>query len=124
VSDLRLGFRDLIAAPIATLTAIVSLALDIGGNAALFSLIDSLVLRSLPVADPQRLTVVSGGIPTFPFVPQLPGYTYGIWTALSGRAEPFDGVCAWRFPNPRSSAAGAVDGKGNGRSPNASASDS
>jgi hypothetical protein len=37
-----------------TLTAVLSLALGIGGNAAIFSLVDQVLLRSLPVRDPRR----------------------------------------------------------------------
>jgi putative ABC transport system permease protein len=44
--------------------AIVSLALGFGANTAIFSLVNNLLLRTLPVADPQRLVVVSSG-PSF-----------------------------------------------------------
>src|SRR5437899_8883051 len=49
MQDLRLAFRSLRATPIVTVVAILSLALGIGANTAIFSLVDSLVLRSLPV---------------------------------------------------------------------------
>src|SRR4051794_38941831 len=71
-----LAFRALVSTPTVGLLAILSLALGIGANAALFSLVNSLVLRSLPVEQPQRLALVSGGIPTFPFVPLLPGSAF------------------------------------------------
>ena len=46
------------AAPVVSAVAILSLALGIGANTAMFSILDSLLLRSLPVKDPQRLVMV------------------------------------------------------------------
>ena len=95
MQDLRLAIRSLRATPVVTAVAILSLALGIGANTAIFTLADSLLLRPLPVANPQRLAMVSGGIPTYPLVPQLPGYTAAIWSAFHERARDFDGSCAW-----------------------------
>jgi putative ABC transport system permease protein len=59
--DLRDAFRALRATPIVTAVALLSLALGIGANTAIFSLIDALMLRSLPVKEPQRLVQVMAG---------------------------------------------------------------
>ena len=59
MSDLRLAFRSLRATPIVTAVAILSLALGIGANTAIFSLVDSLLLRTLPVPEPNRLVLLS-----------------------------------------------------------------
>src|SRR6476620_7588172 len=59
--DLRDAFRALRSTPIVTAVAILSLALGIGANTAIFSLIDALMLRSLPVKEPQRLVQVMAG---------------------------------------------------------------
>ena len=56
--DLRLAFRVLCATPVISAAAILSLSLGIGANTAIFSLADSLLLRSLPVERPERLAVV------------------------------------------------------------------
>ena len=56
--DLRDAFRALRATPIVTAVAILSLALGIGANTAMFSILDSLMLRSLPVRQPQQLARV------------------------------------------------------------------
>jgi predicted permease len=53
--QLRLAFRALLRAPFITLVAIVSLALGIGANAAIFSLFDQMLLRRLPVEAPDQL---------------------------------------------------------------------
>jgi len=56
--DLRYAIRSLRATPIVSIVAILSLALGIGANTAIFSIIDSMMLRTLPVRDPQRLVIV------------------------------------------------------------------
>ena len=55
VRDLRLAVRVLLGTRTWTLVVLLSLALGIGANTALFSLVDNLLLRSLPVRDPGRL---------------------------------------------------------------------
>jgi predicted permease len=52
---LKQAFRALFRTPFVTLVAVLSLALGIGANAAIFSLFDQLLLRPLPVPDPARL---------------------------------------------------------------------
>ena len=56
---LKLAFRTLFKTPFVTAVAVVSLALGIGANAAIFSLFDQILLRSLPVSDPGRLVDLS-----------------------------------------------------------------
>jgi predicted permease len=53
--NLRLAFRTLRATPFVTAVAVLSLALGIGANAAIFSLVDQMLLRPLPVREPARL---------------------------------------------------------------------
>jgi putative ABC transport system permease protein len=63
--DLRYGVRGLMRNPAFTLVTVLTLWLAIGANTAVFSLLDQALLRALPVADPQRLVVLSfaGGHP-------------------------------------------------------------
>src|SRR5262245_25748992 len=56
--QLKFAVRSLIARPSYSLILIATLALGIGANTAIFSILYALVLRSLPVADPARLVVV------------------------------------------------------------------
>jgi len=57
--DLRYGIRTLRRTPAFTAIAIVSLALGIGANTAVFSLVDAVLLKSLPVNDPGRLRILT-----------------------------------------------------------------
>src|SRR4029077_12515964 len=53
--EIRLTVRSLVRTPLYTLTAVLSLALGIGATTAIFSLMDQVLLRTLPVKDPARL---------------------------------------------------------------------
>jgi len=71
LQDLRFGLRQLRKSPGFTLTVILTLALGIGANTAIFTLVQGILLRSLPVADPSQLyrigdkddCCVEGGFP-------------------------------------------------------------
>ena len=60
-SDLRYAGRGLLQKPAFAAVAILSLALGIGANTALFSIVDSLIRRSLPVREPERLVLLENG---------------------------------------------------------------
>lgn len=59
LSDVRFALRNLRRSPLFVLVAVSSLALGIGANTAIFTLMDQLMLRLLPVHDPQQLVMIS-----------------------------------------------------------------
>jgi predicted permease len=61
VQDTAYGIRGMLRSPALTIVALVSLALGIGANTAIFSLLDAVMLRSLPVKDPQQLVLLGKG---------------------------------------------------------------
>ena len=90
MQDLRDAFRALKATPIVTVVAILSLALGIGANTAIFSILDSLMLRTLPVREPQRLGLL-GQADTR----RNTSWTNPIWEQVRERQSLFDGAFAW-----------------------------
>src|ERR1700744_6403663 len=58
LKDIAYSFRTLRRSPLFTAAAVLSLALGIGANTAIFSLLNQVVLRSLPVQDPERLVLL------------------------------------------------------------------
>jgi predicted permease len=105
--DLRLAFRTLVATPVVTTVAILSLALGIGANTAMFSLVNSLLLRTLPVKEPARLALVTDGS-----APHIRVWSYPIWEEIRRRPQLF-GAVAWSSTRFNLAAAGEtqpVDG--------------
>jgi len=88
MQDLRDAYRALRATPIVTAVAILSLALGIGANSAIFSILDSLLLKTLPVRDAQELALVSVG-------PTRVTWTNPQWEQVRDHATQFDGAFVW-----------------------------
>ena len=58
--DLRYAVRGLVRSPLFTAVALVSIALGIGANTAIFTLDDEVLVRMLPVKDPDQLVLFNG----------------------------------------------------------------
>ena len=95
--DWRDAVRSLRATPGVTAVAVLSLALGIGANAALFSILDSLTMKTLPVRDPQQLAVIDDGTWTNP-----------IWEDIRAR-HVFPEAFAWSRATMNLSTAGETD---------------
>ncbi|HTI61994.1 MAG TPA: ABC transporter permease [Gemmatimonadaceae bacterium] len=96
--NLRLAFRTLFRTPFVTVVAILSLALGIGANAAIYSLFDELLRAPLPVSHPERLVNLGGNNPS-PGSHQcgLAGncqwvFSYRMFRDLEAQPGPFSGV--------------------------------
>src|SRR5580698_1483822 len=61
MQDAAYGSRAMLRSPVLTIVALLSLALGIGANTAIFSLLDAVMLRSLPVRDPTQLVLLGKG---------------------------------------------------------------
>src|SRR5215467_2215034 len=91
--DLHFGLRMLRKSPGFTAVAVLTLALGIGANTAVFSLINTVVLRFLPVQKPEELVQVlrlspRGGEPTS-------GFTNALWEQLRDHQDIFSSTFAW-----------------------------
>ena len=93
-SDLRLALRGLRRAPLFAGVAILSLALGIGANAAIFTLLDQLLLRRLAVAAPDELVMVYQDAANMGSNAGARMNSYPLYQDLQQRAEPFaDALC-------------------------------
>jgi predicted permease len=88
LQDLRYGLRMLLKNRGMTAVAVLSLALGIGANTAIFSLIDRLLVRPLPVDEPQRLVTLNKGV-----APDLFNkFTYLDYVDYRDQNDVFDGL--------------------------------
>jgi putative ABC transport system permease protein len=92
--DVRLAFRMVRRSPGFTATIALTLALGIGANAAIFGVINSLLLRPLPVADPHRLVTISSDAAIARGQAGIP-WSFAMWEQLQPHASLFDGAFAW-----------------------------
>src|SRR5262245_126367 len=89
MQDLRFALRALRATPVVTTVAALSLALGIGANTAIFSIINSLLLRPLPVKEPQQVVMLSTG-----HGDSDSQFSYMLFEQVR-HLEQFDGAVAW-----------------------------
>lgn len=103
MTNLKLAFRTLVRTPFVTLVAVLSLGLGIGANAAIYSVLDEMLLRPLPVSHPEQLVNLSAPGP-------MPGstscnqagdctsiFSYAMFRDLAKAPSGFSGIAAHRL---------------------------
>lgn len=91
--DIRYAFRGLLKRPGFAAVGIVSLALGIGANTAIFSLVNTVLLRSLPVAQPEEVVAVSVRAKD----DSISAFSYPNYKDFRDRNQVLSGLVAYRF---------------------------
>ena len=98
LQDLRIGLRALLKTPAFTVIALASLALGIGANTAIFTLINAVLLRPLPVPRPEQLYLFGKGswVGSVDDMPNRPWqlFSYRFFKDFSAGTQSFSGVAA------------------------------
>jgi len=95
--DIRFAVRGLVRSPLFSIVAILSLALGIGANTAIFTLIDQILLRKLPVRAPDELVMLYQQGPHNGSNMGLRMHSYPIYQEYQQRAEPLAEVICRRL---------------------------
>ena len=96
-NDLKLAIRGLFRSPLFSIVAILSLSLGIGANTAIFTLIDQILLRRLPVKNPDELVMLYQQGPHSGSNMGTRMHSYPIYQEYQKRAEPLSEVIARRL---------------------------
>src|ERR1700674_3354225 len=100
MQDFRFSLRQIRRSPGFMVTAVLTLALGVGANTAIFSLLDQALLRSLPVRAPEQLVVLSGTGKVWDGHSSNHGagveqsFSYPMYRDLRDRGAAFDGLIA------------------------------
>ena len=99
MQDLRYGLRTLSKSPGFTITAVLTLALGIGACTAIFSLVNAVLIRSLPYGDPGRLVYFYSPNPRFNIPPEDFGPAYGDFYDIKRESRSFQRMTAFEYPH-------------------------
>ncbi len=97
-ADLIYGVRQLRSRPGFAFVAVMSLALGIGANTAMFQLVNAIRLKMLPVQDPQELVSIDfqeGSSRSGWWSSRVANFTYSQWEQIRAQQQAFRGVLAW-----------------------------
>ena len=88
IQDIRFGFRSLLKHRAFTAIAVITLALGVGANSTIFSVVNATLMRSLPVSHPENLVYVFNGNPGSIF-------SYPDYAEMRDQNHVFEGLIAW-----------------------------
>jgi putative ABC transport system permease protein len=108
LQDIRYGLRTLRRSPGFTITAVLTLALGIGACTAIFSLVNAVLIRSLPYGDPSRLVYLYTPSPQIPIPPEVIGPSYADFFDLKQQSHSFASMTAFEQADFTLAAQGAV----------------
>ena len=91
--NVRYSLRGLTRTPGFFIVVVLTLALGIGANTAIFSVLNSVLLRTLPVSEPGRLALLT--TPDRLGIEFTSAWPYRLWEEIERRSGLFDGVVAW-----------------------------
>lgn len=107
LQDIRYGWRMLAKSPLATFLVALTLALGIGANALIFSIVNGVLLRPLPVPHPEQIAVLAANQEgSSPFVVQ---FSYPDFVDFRKQAAAFEDLYAYRMANTGLSVDGRAD---------------
>jgi hypothetical protein len=98
LQDIQFAFRSFRRSPVFTSVAVLSLALGIGANTAIFTLVDQLILRLLPIQEPERIVLLAGIGRHYGGNNGRNALSYPMYQDLRDRNQVFSGMmCRYRF---------------------------
>src|SRR5262249_13135039 len=93
IKDVRYAVRSLIKTPVFTIVALLALTLGIGCTTAIFSLVNAVILRSLPFQNPERLVLLWGNVQRQKV--ERRGNSYPDYLDWKSQSVPFEGMAAY-----------------------------
>jgi predicted permease len=96
IKDIRYGIRSLAKRPSFSVVAVITLALGIGANTAIFSVVNATLLRPLPFKDPYRIVMVWGYLPQLAHTADKFPSSAGNYLGLAKETKSFEQLAAFR----------------------------
>ena len=112
LQDIRYGLRTLAKSPGFAAVALLTLALGIGANTAIFRLVDAVRLRTLPVKDPQSLAIIHLKTDLWMqgnFMGPYAEFTYPLWQQIREHQRAFSSIAVWSADQTNLATGGEMD---------------